>query len=103
MEIVGEFPTYAAARRVQTGADAIVMASESAEGAGEALAEPLTARETEVLALVAEGFSNKAIADRLGISDQTAKFHVASIAGKLGAANRTEAVRRAVRRGLIVL
>jgi DNA-binding NarL/FixJ family response regulator len=57
----------------------------------------------EVLALVAEGRSNKAIADVLGISDQTVKFHVASITGKLGAANRTEAVRRAVRQGLIVL
>ena len=56
-----------------------------------------------MLALVAEGLSNKAIADQLGISDQTVKFHVASISGKLGAANRTEAVRRAVRRGLIVL
>ncbi len=63
----------------------------------------MTPRETEVLALVAEGLSNKTIADQLGISDQTVKFHVASIAGKLGAANRTEAVRRAVRRGLIVL
>jgi DNA-binding NarL/FixJ family response regulator len=103
MEIVGEFATHAAARGAGINADAIVMASESGDGGGEALAEPLTARETEVLALVAEGFSNKAIADRLGISDQTAKFHVASIAGKLGAANRTEAVRRAVRRGLIVL
>jgi DNA-binding NarL/FixJ family response regulator len=47
--------------------------------------------------------SNKAIAARLGISDQTVKFHVASIAGKLGAQNRTDAVRRAVRRGLVTL
>ena len=52
---------------------------------------------------LAEGLPNKAIADRLGISDQTVKFHIASIAGKLGAANRTDAVRRAVRRGLITL
>ena len=65
--------------------------------------EPLTPREIEVLALVAEGLSNKAIADALGISDQTVNFHVASIIGKLGAANRTEAVRRAVHQGLIVL
>ena len=43
------------------------------------------------------------IAERLGISDQTVKFHVASIFGKLGAANRTDAVRRAVRRGVITL
>ena len=48
-----------------------------------------------MLELLAEGLPNKAIAARLGISDQTVKFHVASIAGKLGAANRTDAVRRA--------
>ena len=56
-----------------------------------------------MLELLAEGLSNKAIAARLGISDQTVKFHVASICGKLGAANRTEAVRRAVDRGLLTL
>jgi len=65
--------------------------------------EPLTAREVQVLELLAEGLPNKAIATRLGISDQTVKFHVSSISGKLGAANRTDAVRRAVRRGLITL
>lgn len=65
--------------------------------------EPLTARERGVLGLLAEGLPNKAIASALGISDQTVKFHVASIAGKLGAVNRTDTVRRAVRRGLIVL
>ena len=82
-------------------ADAIVLAEP--QDADEPPAEPLTPRETEVLALVAEGLSNKAIADELGISDQTVKFHVSSIAGKLGAASRTDAVRRAVRRGLLVL
>jgi DNA-binding CsgD family transcriptional regulator len=70
---------------------------------GGALPEPLTPREIQVLELLAEGLPNKAIAERLGISDQTVKFHVASISGKLGAANRTDAVRRAVRRGLITL
>ena len=65
--------------------------------------EPLTSREREVLALVAEGLPNKAIAATLGISDQTVKFHVAAIIGKLGAANRTDAVRLAVRRGLVVI
>ena len=64
------------------------------------LPEPLTPREIQVLELLAEGLPNKAIAGRLAISDQTVKFHVASIYGKLGAANRTDAVRRAVRRGL---
>lgn len=67
------------------------------------LPEPLTAREREVLALLAEGLPNKRIADALDISDQTVKFHVAAIIGKLGASNRTDAVRRAVRRGLVTL
>ena len=70
---------------------------------GEELTEHLTSRELQVLSLLAEGLSNKAIASRLGISDQTVKFHVASLSGKLGAANRTDAVRRALRRGLISL
>ena len=70
---------------------------------GDVVAEALTAREQEVLAHVAEGMSNKAIAGALGISDQTVKFHVAAIIGKLGASNRTDAVRRAIRRGLVVI
>lgn len=102
IEIAGEYPTLAAARRASEGADAIILASEEPIDEGEP-GEALTPREHEVLALVAEGRSNKAIADALGISDQTVKFHVSSIVGKLGAANRTEAVRLAVRRGLIVL
>ena len=65
--------------------------------------EPLTEREIEVLELLAEGLSNKGIGARLGISDQTVKFHVASISGKLGTHTRTETVRRAVRSGLISL
>ena len=65
--------------------------------------EPLTPREREVLELLGEGLSNRQIAERLGISEHTAKFHVASVAGKLGAASRTEAVSRGVRRGLITL
>jgi DNA-binding NarL/FixJ family response regulator len=67
------------------------------------LVEPLTPRELDVLHLMAEGLPNKAIADRLGISDQTVKFHVASICGKLGAVNRTGAVRQAIERGLIAV
>ena len=64
-------------------------------------AETLTAREREVLTLVAEGLPNKTIARQLGISEHTAKFHVGSLLGKLGAASRTEAVTLATRRGIL--
>ena len=67
------------------------------------LIEPLTPRETQVLELVADGLSNKAIAGVLGLSDETVKFHLASIFGKLGASNRTDAVRLALRHGLITI
>lgn len=63
----------------------------------------LTEREHQVVQLLAEGLSNKLIADRLGISDHTAKFHVNGVMGKLGASTRTEAVVEAVRHGLIRL
>jgi NarL family two-component system response regulator YdfI len=63
----------------------------------------LTVRELEILAMLAEGLSNRTIARRLHISTYTVKFHVASILGKLGAASRTEAVTVGVRRGLISL
>jgi DNA-binding NarL/FixJ family response regulator len=66
-------------------------------------AEPLTDRETEVLQLLALGRSNKEIAAALVISERTVKFHVSSILGKLGAANRTEAVTIAAQRGLVRL
>jgi DNA-binding NarL/FixJ family response regulator len=105
MDIAGEFATLAAARASDVDADAILIASHGREvdDSDEALNEPLTPREVQVVELLAEGLPNKAIAARLGISDQTVKFHLASISGKLGAANRTDAVRRAVRRGLITL
>lgn len=67
------------------------------------LAEPLTRREREVLQMLAAGLANKEIATRLNISDHTAKFHVASILGKLGAASRAEAVTQGIRRGLVLL
>jgi DNA-binding CsgD family transcriptional regulator len=63
----------------------------------------LTLREQEVLIMLAEGASNKAIARRLGISVHTAKFHVASVIDKLDAAGRTDAVAHAMRLGLVVL
>ena len=100
MEIAGEFPTLAAARRTSLRADAVVISRDDREPA---FSEPLTPREVEVLELLSEGLSNKGIAGQLGISDQTVKFHVASICGKLDAANRTDAVRRALRRGLVSL
>ena len=63
--------------------------------------ESLTARERQVLSLVAEGLPNKAIARELSISEHTAKFHVGSLLGKLGAGSRTEAVTLATRRGIL--
>ena len=69
----------------------------------EYLVEELTVREMEVLELLADGLANKQIALELEISEHTVKFHVSSIYTKLGAANRTEAVRIGARLGLIVL
>jgi DNA-binding NarL/FixJ family response regulator len=68
-----------------------------------ALVDPPTPRELEVLQLLAEGLSNKAIAHQLGISEHTVKFHVNALLGKLGAQSRTEAVVRATRLGLLLL
>ena len=64
---------------------------------------PLTPRELEVLTLLAEGMSNKAIARRLGISVHTAKFHVGALIDKFDAVGRTDAVAQAARRGVIHL
>jgi DNA-binding NarL/FixJ family response regulator len=102
-EIAGEFATLGEARAADLSADGILIAPERRSRDDDLAVEPLTAREIQVLELLAEGLPNKAIARRLGISDQTVKFHVASLSGKLGAANRTDAVRRAVRRGLLTL
>jgi len=74
-----------------------------APGPAEPGADPLTARELEVLALLSQGLPNKQIAGRLQISEHTVKFHIASIFGKLGAASRTEAVSIGARQGLITL
>jgi len=103
--VAGEFATLADARASGLETDGILIADPKAprRSDGETFEEPLTPREIDVLELLAEGLANKPIAARLGISDQTVKFHVASICGKLGAANRTDAVRRGVRRGLISL
>lgn len=104
-DVVGEFSSLTEARDADVDADAFLVASPQlpADLDDSPFVESLTPREIEVLELVAEGLPNKAVAARLGISDQTVKFHLTSISGKLGAINRTDAVRRAVRRGLITL
>jgi DNA-binding NarL/FixJ family response regulator len=104
-DVVAEFGSLREARDAGIEADAFLSAASSTRfDLDEAPAvETLTPREIEVLECVAEGLSNKAVAARLGISDQTVKFHLTSISGKLGALNRTDAVRRAVQSGLITL
>ena len=102
IDVVGEFATIADARAADLVVDALLLAPDRPRD-DDPLIEPLTAREREVLEYVADGRSNKAIAAQLGISDQTVKFHVAAITGKLGVTNRTEAVREALRRGLVAL
>ena len=65
--------------------------------------EPLTPREREVLELIAEGLSNRAIAVELGISEHTVKFHVGSLLAKFGATTRAEVIALAIRNGLLAL
>jgi DNA-binding NarL/FixJ family response regulator len=83
--------------------DPLLVLLPTADTLPEPLAEELTPRETEVLQLLAEGLANKMIAQQLGISDHTVKFHVNAILSKLNAQSRTEAVVRATRLGLIIL
>jgi DNA-binding CsgD family transcriptional regulator len=83
-------------------ADAAIVARD-AQGKNEPPDVELTPRELDVLVLMAEGASNKAIARQLGISVHTAKFHVGSILDKLDATGRTDAVAHAARRGVIHL
>ena len=65
--------------------------------------DQLTPREMDVLQLLAQGLPNRKIGERLSINERTVKYHVAAILAKLEAANRTEAVMRAIERGLITL
>ena len=94
--IAAETETLSAARAHEV--DAFVIAA-----AVSPLVESLTPRELEVLELVAEGLSNQRIGERLGIAEPTVKSHVSQICAKLGAENRTDAVRIAVRRGIVTL
>lgn len=83
-------------------AEVMVVAVDAAAHEGKADVQ-LTARELEVLALLAEGASNKLIARRLGISAHTAKYHVASLLEKLDAVSRTDVVASAARIGVLQL
>lgn len=89
-------------RLAAAAADAYILLTPAPPDDG-LLVEPLTPRETQVLELVADGLSNKAIAAALGVSDETVKFHLGLILGKLGASNRTDAVRLALKLGLVTL
>jgi DNA-binding NarL/FixJ family response regulator len=84
--------------------DAVVAHSAAPQSRGDVtLEDPLTHRELEVLQLLSGGLTNKEIAQRLGISDHTVKFHVNAILGKLGVETRTEAVVHAARLGIVVI
>jgi two-component system, NarL family, response regulator YdfI len=83
--------------------DLLLPAANSIEHEHEPALEALSAREVEVLALMAQGLANKNIADRLAISEHTVKFHVSSILSKLAASSRTEAVTKGLRDGLLVI
>jgi DNA-binding NarL/FixJ family response regulator len=101
-EIVAALAAIGAGLLVLDGSAREIVAPAAApprrSGAGE-----LTQREREVLAMLAAGHPNRGIAERLAISENTVKAHVAAIFGKLGATTRTEAVTIALRRGLVML
>ena len=96
--------TAAAAQGFTVVPSALLAAGRPAQERGlEASPESLTPREGEVLDLLAQGLTNRQIAERLGISEHTAKFHVAAVSAKLGAASRTEADSLGIRHVLITL
>lgn len=99
---------YAVGQGLWVGAPGLVEGllrfQRTGESSGEeSLIEPLTAREKEVLQLMAQGLANKQIALALAISEHTVKFHLSSLYAKLGISSRTEAVRRGIELGLISL
>ena len=83
--------------------DAMLSSAAPAPAQTEREGAALTARELEVLRMMAEGAANKIIAWKLGISEHTVKFHVASILARLGASSRTEVVTIGIRKGLVLL
>jgi DNA-binding NarL/FixJ family response regulator len=99
VDVIGEAPTLNAGRALGLNPDAFLLPDAPVA----ALLEALTPREVQVLELVADGLPNKAVAARLGLSDETVKFHLGSVFGKLGASNRTDAVRIALKRGMIAI
>ena len=102
LDVVAEAETLAEARQLGE-VDAYLVSPAPVRDDDGPAPEFLTPREIEVVAALADGLSNKAIATRLGISDETVKFHLSAIFGKLQASNRTDAVRQAVRRGIVEL
>jgi DNA-binding CsgD family transcriptional regulator len=96
-EILGRIPELQIAG-ADEASDLVLSASDAGEHGFD-----LTPRERDVIALLAEGLSNKAIGQRLGISPDTAKFHVSRLIDKLDATGRTDAVAHAARRGIIHL
>ncbi len=85
-----------------TGRNSAESPADTAVG-GSDVYQPMSAREVQVLVLIFQGYRNREIAENLGISENTVKYHIASIYGKLGVVNRAEAVREAMRRGLLAL
>ena len=83
--------------------DLIRLSGRRESSSEDSLVEPLTARELEVIQLMAQGLANKQIALALGISEHTVKFHLSSLYAKLGISSRTEAVKRGIELGLISL
>ncbi len=99
---------HAVAEGLWVGAPSLVMSLIRLNGrressSEESLVEPLTAREMEVIQLMAQGLANKQIALELGISEHTVKFHLSSLYAKLNSTSRTEAVKRGIELGLISL
>ena len=99
-EILAAIEAVAAGLVVLHPQDMPMLASDRALPAAQ---QTLSPREIQVLAMLAEGVGNKTIAWKLGISEHTVKFHVASIMTKLNAGSRTEAVTQGIRRGLILI